>query len=143
MKGADERGGLRVHNVGGSLTFLLQIALVAFCVRQLRSVLAKRKDILLQRKGQLTMPHRPVGHPPFVTISPLALMKLLKLEAIPYLVIDVRLSAGVLPDSFPGGRVVNIPGSTLTLSLVAFDHSCFCNWSVLAIPLFLMLIVYA
>ncbi|CAI5498284.1 unnamed protein product [Closterium sp. Naga37s-1] len=55
------------QNVGGSVTFLLQIALLAWGIRQLRSVLAKRRETRQRNQGSSAG-----ASPAFASLSPLA-----------------------------------------------------------------------
>ncbi|XP_024389042.1 uncharacterized protein [Physcomitrium patens] len=105
-----QRGGLRIQNVGGSLSFLLQIALCAWGIRQLRSVLARRRQNNALGSGRVNiMPYRPVEPPLFAFLSPTAVRKLVELDPTPYLLIDVRHpdAARVTPKLFE--NVINIP----------------------------------
>lgn len=103
-----ERGRLRIHNVGGSLTFLLQIALLAWGIRQLRSVLAKRRQKQAPRIN--TVPFRPCEPPPFTTLSALAVKKLVDTNPTPHLLIDVRFPEAVRANPFfPSKNTINVP----------------------------------
>lgn len=101
-----DRGRLRVHNVGGSLTVLLQIALLAWGVRQLRSVLAKRRHKQPPRIN--TVPFRPCDPPLISTLTSLALKKLVDSHCTAHLLIDVRFpECSNQPSPFKNS--VNIP----------------------------------
>ncbi|CAI5465011.1 unnamed protein product [Closterium sp. Yama58-4] len=67
--GGGKGGGAMVlfQNVGGSVTFLLQIALLAWGIRQLRSVLAKRRESRQRNQGSSAG-----ASPAFASLSPLA-----------------------------------------------------------------------
>ncbi|CAI7778682.1 unnamed protein product [Closterium sp. NIES-53] len=67
--GGGKGGGAMVlfQNVGGSVTFLLQIALLAWGIRQLRSVLAKRRETRQRNQGSSAG-----ASPAFASLSPLA-----------------------------------------------------------------------
>lgn len=101
-----DRGRLRVHNVGGSLTVLLQIALLAWGVRQLRSVLAKRRHKQAPRIN--TVPFRPCDPPLTSTLTAFALKKLVDSHCTAHLLIDVRFPEFSNEPS-PFKNSINIP----------------------------------
>ncbi|KAG0562048.1 hypothetical protein M758_9G127800 [Ceratodon purpureus] len=110
---APKQGGrLRISNVGGSLTFLLQIALFAWGIRQLRSVLARRRQnkALGTAGGRVNIkPFRTVEPPLFAYLSPLAVKKLVELDPTPYLLIDVRYPDAPRLDPVLFENSINIP----------------------------------
>jgi hypothetical protein len=118
---------LGVANVGGSLTVLLQIALVAWGSRRLRSMLDNRRKRIQEQeqadaqRAAETMPSstssRPVDKVPFAVLSPVAVKRLVEFDPVKYVFVDVRdaATAGLSPAPFDD--VLNIPGS--------FDHSMY------------------
>ncbi|CAM6020123.1 unnamed protein product [Sphagnum balticum] len=117
--GDKDRGWLRVHNVGGSLTFLLQIALVAWGVRQLRRVLARQQHNEKKSEGpkQSSLPVKSMELPLFAHLSPLAVQKLIELDPTPYILIDVRFPDASQLDLIPFDNVIHIPESEVRASL--------------------------
>ncbi|KAJ7526024.1 hypothetical protein O6H91_17G078200 [Diphasiastrum complanatum] len=118
----DERSRLLVHYVGGSLTFLLQIALLAWGVRQLRSVLARRRQMRSQQLKSNSMLCRPVDFPKFASLSPGAVQKLVELYAAQHLLIDVRCPEAFTKDLLPLDHVINIPEAELITTLELLDN---------------------
>lgn len=110
---------LGVANVGGSLTWLLQIALVAWGVRRLRSMLDNRRQRIeaeraAQRDADGAMPSsssRPVDQVPFALLSPVAVKRLVELDPVQYVFVDVRFASAVKDSPAPFEAVLNIPGS--------------------------------
>ncbi|XP_024369153.1 uncharacterized protein [Physcomitrium patens] len=114
-----ERGRLRIQNVGGSLTFLLQIALLAWGIRQLRSVLARRRQDNALGTGRRVnvMPYRPVEPPLFAHLSPMAVKKLVELDPVPHHLIDVRHPDATRMEPKLFESVINIPETDLRACL--------------------------
>eukprot|EP00271_Cylindrocystis_brebissonii_P015055 TRINITY_DN3698_c0_g1_i1.p1 TRINITY_DN3698_c0_g1~~TRINITY_DN3698_c0_g1_i1.p1 ORF type:complete len:262 (+),score=53.42 TRINITY_DN3698_c0_g1_i1:273-1058(+) len=79
----EQRGKFLIQGVGGSVTVLLQLAVLAFGIRHLRNMIAKRRERKQAEGG-------PEGTPGFATITAAALSLLIELEAAPYQVVDVR-----------------------------------------------------
>ncbi|KAL3689095.1 hypothetical protein R1sor_015404 [Riccia sorocarpa] len=110
-------GRLRIANVGGSLTVLLQIALVAWGVRQLRSVLAKRRQRAEAAQKATELPYRAVDPPEFSMLSPTAVKKMVELDPVPHILIDVRFPSAVRDAPSPFETAINIPEGELKAAL--------------------------
>ncbi|BFI34033.1 hypothetical protein MPTK2_4g20300 [Marchantia polymorpha subsp. ruderalis] len=112
-----KRGRLRVANVGGSLTVLLQIALVAWGVRQLRSVLAKRRQRADAAQRAVELPFRAVDPPGCSMLSPVAVKKMVELDPVPHLLVDVRFPGAVRDAPSPFETAVSIPEGEVKAAL--------------------------
>ncbi|KAL2631203.1 hypothetical protein R1flu_015889 [Riccia fluitans] len=110
-------GRLRIANVGGSLTVLLQIALVAWGVRQLRSVLAKRRQRAEAVQKATELPYRAVDPPGFSMLSPIAVKKMIQLDPVPHILVDVRFPSAVTDAPSPFEMAINIPEGELKAAL--------------------------
>ncbi|CAM6090043.1 unnamed protein product [Calypogeia fissa] len=129
-----------VANVGGSLTVLLQIALVAWGIRRLRSMLENRRLRLEKKRAEAAASgserrdmeetgamqsstssavssSRPVDQVPFAVLSPVAVKRLVELDPVRYVFVDVRFPDAVKESPAPFEAVLNIPESELSDSL--------------------------
>jgi hypothetical protein len=90
-----------------------QIALVAWGVRQLRRVLARRQHEEKKSEGpkQSSLPVKSMELPLFAHLSPLAVQKLIELDPTPYILIDVRFPDASQLDLIPFDNVIHIPGT--------------------------------
>lgn len=116
------RGGrFLIQNVGGSATFLLQVALLAWGVRQLRAVLAKRRE-----KQQRAVSLGGSTAPAFAFLSVAALKVLLDFSPTPYILLDVRRRESIKSAPPPFDGTINIPEwevrSALQLPKAAWEH---------------------
>lgn len=126
------RGGkllFGVASVGGSLTVLLRIALFAWGVRGLRSMLENRRQRLEKERAEAaarrdaqeaamqsslsSSPSRPVDQVPFASLSPVAVERLVEFDPVRYVFVDVRFPAAVKDSPAPFEAVLNIPGSSV------------------------------
>lgn len=114
-------GRFLIQNVGGSVTFLLQVALLAWGVRQLRSVLAKRRE-----KQQRAVALGGSTAPAFAFLSVPAVDLLVALSPTSFVLLDVRSREKVKAASAPFHDTVNIPErevrSALQLPRAAWEH---------------------
>nr|PNR62034.1 hypothetical protein PHYPA_000458 [Physcomitrium patens] len=88
------------------------IALFAWGIRQLRSVLARRRQnkALSSRGGRVNVIlYRPVEPPLLAHLSPMAVKKLVEINPIPYLLIDVRHPDAARTEPKPFENAINIP----------------------------------
>lgn len=115
----ETRGKLRIQGVGGSLSVLLQLAILAFGVRHLRNILAKRRQNAAKKTG-------PGSSPSFATITATALRQLISLAPCPYQLLDVRTREEAKSSPVGFQDVVNIPENelrgALQLPSAAWEH---------------------
>jgi len=90
-----------------------QIVFFAWGIRQLRGVLQRRQKSKAVGTGEgrvNVMPYRPVEPHLFVYLSPMVVKKLVELDPIPYLLIDVRHPDAARMEPKPFVKSINITG---------------------------------
>lgn len=98
-----KRGRLfSIQNVGGSITVIFQLALLAFGVRHLRNIIAKRRKNIQAGSGN--------GSPGFAQISSSALKMLIRLDPTPFQLIDIRSRDEAQENPLLFENILNIPG---------------------------------
>ena len=100
-----------IQNVGGSITVIFQLAVLAFGVRHLRNILAKRRKCAPAGNNN--------GSPGFAQLSLSALSALINLDPTPFKLIDIRTRDEAQENPLPFEDVLCVPGSVLFLEFVS------------------------